>query len=165
MNPAKSMFRTLSALPKALLILSRASWSPRALGNLFQLAIDGRKKCTQWYIEHVHGDEDKDSNQRHAHFTDVLAATWEILHPLEEACSARVKSPPVVSSKPHRPIAGMVNRFSGLHIELPSEQDSESLPISQEDADYKLTDTIPVVIVKSEEDIRDEFLFAIFSFF
>jgi hypothetical protein len=62
-------------------------------------------------------------------------------------------------------MTGMANRFSGLQIELSSEKDSENLPTPQEDADCKLTDTVPVVIVKSEEDIRDEFLFAIFSFF
>jgi len=62
---------------------------PKALGNLFNRAIDGRRMCTEWYTEHLHGDAS--SNQRHNHFADILTAAWEFLRPLQESYTPRTK--------------------------------------------------------------------------
>jgi hypothetical protein len=48
------------------------------------------------------------------------------------------------------------------------EQNPETEPDSsaeQNEDVYKLTDFVPVMVVRSEEDIEAEFLFAIFTFF
>jgi len=61
-----------------------------------------------------------------------------------------------------------MNRFSGLNVEESFQQDPEmeaSNPTHGVGDDYKLIDTVPVTILKSEEDIKSDFLFAIISFF
>lgn len=140
---------------------------PRALDNLFNRAIEARRRCTQWYEEHLHDVED--SNRRHAHFTSVLTTAWETLRPFKEARASRsTKRPaPEVLGADNKPLVELVNRFSGLNVEHSAEQDPEQeqagVPEQDED-DFKLTDVAPVVVVRGEDDIEDDFFFAIFVF-
>lgn len=138
---------------------------PKALDNLFSRAIEARKRCAQLYEEHLHGGEE--SNKRHAHFTNVLNNAWETLRPFKEARTSRVKKPTAQTSVAEKPLMELVNRFSGLNVEQASDQDSGSEQTSaaeSDEDDYKLTDVAPVVVVRDEEDIEDDFFFAIFSF-
>ncbi|KAI1773199.1 hypothetical protein F4818DRAFT_423539 [Hypoxylon cercidicola] len=136
---------------------------PTALDNLFNRAINARRQFTEWYQQSSHGDEG--SNERHAHFTGVLTSAWEILCPFEQARTSRVKKRPADVPKPD-PAANLANRFSKLEVErseggLDAETGTST---RQDEDDYKLTDVAPVTIVKSEEDIEEDFFFAIFTF-
>ncbi|XXH01861.1 hypothetical protein Hte_008223 [Hypoxylon texense] len=137
---------------------------PKALDNLFSRAIDARRRFTEWYQRSSHGEEG--SNKRHAHFTGVLNSAWEILRPFEPARTSHVKKRPADAPK-SEPVVALANRFSKLEVEQSHEVDfdtetSNSKP--QDEDDYKLTDVAPVLIVKSEEDLEEDFLFAIFDF-
>ncbi|KAI0006514.1 hypothetical protein F4779DRAFT_596171 [Xylariaceae sp. FL0662B] len=138
---------------------------PEALDNLFSRAIDARSRFTQWYQMYSHGEEE--SNQRHAHFTNVLTSAWEILRPFEPVRTARAKKKSPKVQKPEEPIINLINRFSGLNVEDTLDQGLEvetGTSAEQDEKDYKLTDVASVTLVKSEEELEDDFFFAIFEF-
>ncbi|KAJ2989988.1 hypothetical protein NUW58_g3180 [Xylaria curta] len=63
------------------------------------------------------------------------------------------------------PSVHLANRFSGLHVETSSEQNTAAETAAQPDeSDYVLENVVLVAIVKSEEDIEDDFFLAIHSF-
>ncbi|KAI4861932.1 hypothetical protein F4820DRAFT_41118 [Hypoxylon rubiginosum] len=136
---------------------------PKALDNLFSRAIDARRQFTEWYQRSSHGEEG--SNKRHAHFTGVLASAWEILRPFEPARTSHVKKRPADAPKPE-PVATLANRFANLEVEQSCDVgvDTETSTSTGQEDDYKLTDVAPVTIVKSEEDLEEDFFFAIFAF-
>ncbi|KAI1158261.1 hypothetical protein F5B18DRAFT_104106 [Nemania serpens] len=149
---------------------------PTALGNLFSRAIETRRLFGDWYGQHAH--DEHQSNQRHSHFANVLSNTWEILRPFEQARKAGTSKASGKASG-HRsqpgqrqpglsdePSVHLANRFSALHVETSSEQDTAAESAAQPDkSDCALENVVPVAIIKSEEDIEDDFLLAIYSFF
>ncbi|KAI1760162.1 hypothetical protein GGR53DRAFT_96820 [Hypoxylon sp. FL1150] len=135
---------------------------PTALDNLFSRAIDARNRFTEWYRQSSHGEEG--SNRRHAHFTGVLNSAWEVLRPFQSTRPSRVKKQPADILKPE-PVANLTNRFSKLEVEQPHEDlDTATLSTAQDEDDYKLPGVTPATIIKNEEDIEEDFLFAIFTF-
>ncbi|KAI1081969.1 hypothetical protein F5B20DRAFT_588088 [Whalleya microplaca] len=142
---------------------------PEALDNLFRRAIDTRREFTQWYQKHC--PEEKESNERHAHFTSVLTNTWEILRPFKAARTApatkkKKENPPKIP-EPEDTSASLSNRFSRLEVEEPSEQGPQNETSSSaelDDNNYELTDIEPVKLVKTQEDLEADFFFAIIAF-
>ncbi len=133
---------------------------PKALDSLFQRALGARKKFTEWYEEHL--PQQEASSQRHTHFTNILATAWETLRPFEKIRISSVKQPAVETKAAERPLVGLLNRFTGLHVEQPSKQDEETeLEANQDEGGYSLKDSKPAAIVNSEEYLEDEFFFSI----
>ncbi|KAI2779910.1 hypothetical protein F4815DRAFT_163251 [Daldinia loculata] len=137
---------------------------PKALDNLFSRVINTRKQFTQWYQAYSHSDEG--SNKSHVHFTSVLTNAWEILRPSEQARTSHVKKQ-IQEIPESEPVVNLVNRFSALEVEELQEQGPDvepGRPAELDENDYKLTDVARVTLLKSEEDIEDDFFFAIFAF-
>ncbi|CAJ2501692.1 Uu.00g045450.m01.CDS01 [Anthostomella pinea] len=87
----------------------------------------------------------------------------------KEARTSHVKRQTHAASRSEEPdpLIKLVNRFSGLQVEHSSDQGPEiepSSPVEQDENDYKLTDLVPVTLIKSEEDIEEDFFFPIFTF-
>ncbi|KAI1126901.1 hypothetical protein F5Y10DRAFT_293264 [Nemania abortiva] len=142
---------------------------PTALDNLFRRAIEARQLFSDWYSQHAQ-DEHR-SNQRHSYFTNILTNTWEILRPFEQVRTSRASGHRhrhrhrPQTGQPDEPSVRLANRFSGLHVETSSEQDTAPETAAQPDeSDYVLENVVPVAIIKSEEDIEDDFFLAIHSF-
>lgn len=137
---------------------------PTALDNLFSRAIETRRLFGDWYG--MHAPDEHQSNQRHSHFTNVFSNTWEILRPFERARRARTsQASGKASAQPDEPSVRLANRFSALHVETSSEQDTAAETAAQPiEGDHALENVVPVAIIKSEEDIEDDFFLAIHSF-
>lgn len=150
---------------------------PTALDNLFSRAIGARQLFSDWYGQHA--QDEHESNQRHSHFTNVLSNTWEILRPFEQARTSKARASKARGHRPQpdpqpgqtdKPSVHLANRFSGLHVETSSEQDTAAEVAAEataqpDESDYVLENVVPVAIIKSEEDIEDDFFLAIHSFF
>ncbi|KAI8963497.1 hypothetical protein F5Y11DRAFT_356297 [Daldinia sp. FL1419] len=136
---------------------------PCALDNIFCRVIRSRERFTEWYQRSPLSD--KAINQSHMHFTGILADTQRILRPLKQADASHKKKQSLDVPKPE-PLAKLVNYFSGLEVQEPREEESDSsddIPDLGE-SDYKLTDVANISLTKSEEDIEEDFFFAIFAF-
>ncbi|KAI1113765.1 hypothetical protein F5Y14DRAFT_462239 [Nemania sp. NC0429] len=145
---------------------------PTALDNLFGRAIEARRLFSNYYK--LHAKDQHQSNERHSYFTNILSSAWEILRPLERQRKTRTST-----TGGHRPQPGqkdqpgqhdgpsvcLANRFSALHVETSSEQDTATEGTPQPDeSNFVLDDVKPVAITKSEQDILDDFLLAIQAF-
>lgn len=111
------------------------------------------------FEEHSHGDE---GNNRHSHFINVLTSTWSILRPNPEARTSHVT--PKASKPEQEPSLNFANRFSGLNVEETPEEYLNFGTSAGQAEDYKLPGVAPVVIQNSEEDLEDDFMFAIYTF-
>ncbi|KAI1179018.1 hypothetical protein F4777DRAFT_535287 [Nemania sp. FL0916] len=146
---------------------------PAALARLFSRAIEARQLFSDWYEQHNNQDEyQSSSNRRHSHFTNVLNNTWEILRPFVQAEKSRRRPQPGQPSQSDASSVHLTNRFSGLHVEVSPENEQDTAAETDEkpdekldESDYVLKNVVPVAIAKSEEEIEDDFLFAIHSFF
>ncbi|KAK8087177.1 hypothetical protein PG994_002151 [Apiospora phragmitis] len=148
---------------------------PQALGRLFDRAIAARRACTEWYEQHRHGDSL--SNERHTNFTNTLIDAWETLRPFQTLDKKRTDRRAKPSAKDLKNDGGMsfLNRFSKLHVQDATSSDPDAAnnksaqaetiaDVRHEPDAFKLPDVSPATIEKDEEDIEDDFFFAIQSF-
>ncbi|KAF2441426.1 hypothetical protein P171DRAFT_434127 [Karstenula rhodostoma CBS 690.94] len=122
---------------------------PSALLTLFGRAIKARKQAQAWYKSAKLEDEG------HSHFIQILARVQGILRPLVPSAKAPSKAK-AASSKSE----GIENRFSKLTVEEAADTASNG----EADLVAKLTPVVLAEIEQSEDELEEEFFFAIHLF-
>lgn len=155
-----------------------------AVRNAFRSAIVARRRCTEWYKENAHGDEADQSTDRHVYFTNILQTTWGILI----TCHLRVKrgkenNLPASVRLNESDFTATSNRFNMLQLDDDldfSDDNTEdatvtfSKPTKKKQGRKKGAKkakkhtthftSLSATIIPDEEQIEDEFWFAIYSF-
>ncbi|CAN8104457.1 unnamed protein product [Discula destructiva] len=142
-----------------------------AVDAAFRRAIAARKRVTAWYETTSHGELDvEESNGRHHYFTNILLKAWNVL--LDAAASCSSKLPPTTQPKGAAKVSSNTNnRFTALTLE-DIDDDGGDIILEAMKPTHKAKKTkepsssaVPdVFIVGDDQQIEDEFWFAIQSF-
>ncbi|KUI69777.1 hypothetical protein VM1G_05463 [Cytospora mali] len=109
------------------------------------------------------------SNQRHRYFVGILRSAYEILHPFTEAREGQERPLPVGAKHDlglpsrHWAIASRGWTIDDLDHVPDGEDSGPSTPDNTGDS-YRLPDVGRVVVLRYEDEIEEEFIFAFFSF-
>ncbi|KAF2499950.1 hypothetical protein BU16DRAFT_556443 [Lophium mytilinum] len=136
---------------------------PADLSESFTRAVTARRWCTEWFSSHT---LNRDSDNRHSHFTGVLEASFRSLLSLidtpkvapREQRSARQKSPEVE-------VESSTNIFEHLTVEDTLEDSAESGLDPSQAAQSGPPRPLPYAVIEQDkEGIMDDFLFAIYCY-
>jgi len=146
---------------------------PSALSRLFDRAIKARQKAAEWFMSSHENTINDESNQKHAHFVDILERAAAVLQPLVKETQPQKPRHDGRHQKPKTtPMQGMTNVFSQLVVEdteVPDDAQGDSNEPAHATPKYdEPLDSLPPVnsieIEQSEAEIEAEFFFAIQSF-
>lgn len=143
---------------------SRKLPNPRAVRRLLRRAIDARREFNQWYK--TKEPDEAESNDRHAHFADVLTAVWETLIPLtlvqvDEETGKRQAVATTVEDEDDEDSIPLANKFSELHVDQP-ENEEEETQAGLEDTEY--TKLPKISIERPESEVEHDFFLGIYVF-
>jgi hypothetical protein len=119
---------------------------PPALQRVFDRVILARTKAVKWFDESQSSDHG--SNKRHSYFIGILDQASKLLQPLIsrlESVSEYIK---------------VHNRFAGLTVEETDPLDKLIIEVKEK----QLPNVDPIPIKQDDEEVEDEFFFAIALF-
>lgn len=133
--------------------------TPQYVKILFGRAIDARQSVIQFFTSYTGNDPNRQSDQKHQHFIDILKKTFDILWPFKPSQSrvgVSSRDQPKATETVEEQFA---NRFSLLTVEETTEADETSSDILSQTGP-----SVPqVTIERSQSESEEEFFFAIWA--
>lgn len=130
---------------------------PQTVKVVFGRAIEARQGVSISFPHDAIGNEDVESQKKHQHFINVLKDIADILWPFKPAPRQKGARSGHASTVDKLAAEQFANRFSRLSVEEMTQADSSGQPAP----DQSLPEVPMVVVERSQDEVEEEFLFAI----
>lgn len=130
---------------------------PQTVKVVFGRALEARQGVSISFPHDAIGNEDVESQKKHQHFINVLKDIADILWPFKPAPRQKGARSGHASTVDKLAAEQFANRFSRLSVEEMTQADSSGQPAP----DQSLPEVPMVVVERSQDEVEEEFLFAI----